>query len=706
MINLSLISKKFGSKTVLKAFSYSFNDYGLYAVTGKSGSGKTTLLNIIAGISMPTEGKITYSKNIGSIHQKISYIYQNCNLFDNLTVIDNINLIGKIKKNNPDNVLIDDTLARLGIKELKNEKISDLSGGERQRVSIGIALIFKANVIIADEPTSSLDENNINGIMKILKELSKEILVIISTHNKQVVDEYCDFIIDLDVKDDFMQKSSLTDIQNNIKQPFYSTSLKTDLIIKSKIMKKQKIRIVYGFVIFFVLLTVLSFGFSITQLTKTNISANAIEDLNIEGFMILPSKNQNEDSYFENNDLADFYNVSEMDLSTSDLSNQTLINSKIFARNIVINPSMNENEICLTDYSCTILKEAGIVNYENTDELIGTTLNCLGTPLKITSVEKTTYLKDINDKTHFDNFNYVYLNCFMSRKTFIDIFGDKRIDSINTNGENLCYSELKTNLTDDEIGLSAMAIEYLFNDESVDNYIGKTFDFTMKFENFTFNHKFKILKNQELYLPTISLSDNNLTKIYNEFYGFIPHGIYHTYYYATNWNTHRNLLNIISSIFEKGYDIEFYNYPDIYYLDMSIQNVRTLVRISTIIMVILALIFIIYLNYNMRFINRKNFQTLRLYGISKFSLFKISVLDLVIPLFSAALLSCLATWFMNNSFDKSIASQMDFDYNISSFSILACLLSFFIVLTITLSAAVLSFLFKRKLIESSYIRND
>lgn len=98
MITLSNISKKYKDKYIINNFSYSFNSNGIYFLTGRSGSGKTTLLNIISGNIDPTLGSVSYSHDIESIYKDSYYIYQDFNLIPNLTLIENIKLVLKIKK--------------------------------------------------------------------------------------------------------------------------------------------------------------------------------------------------------------------------------------------------------------------------------------------------------------------------------------------------------------------------------------------------------------------------------------------------------------------------------------------------------------------------------------------------------------------------------------------------------------------------------
>jgi putative ABC transport system ATP-binding protein len=195
MIELINVCKSYKNKVVIKNFNYKFNDFGLYFLVGKSGSGKTTLLNLITQMIEPSSGNIIYS-NLDSIYKDTYYAYQDFNLFSSLTVLENIRMLANIKKIEINDELIDNTLNELNIFELKDSKANEISGGERQRLSIAIALILKTKVLILDEPTANLDDNNAHNLMDIVRKLANSILIIVSTHDKSLLNEN-DSIIDM-----------------------------------------------------------------------------------------------------------------------------------------------------------------------------------------------------------------------------------------------------------------------------------------------------------------------------------------------------------------------------------------------------------------------------------------------------------------------------------------------------------------------------
>lgn len=180
----------------LNDISISFPSKGLVSFMGESGCGKSTLMNILSGLDAPTEGKVIYNgKDFKTLKKKdfdhyrrneIGLVFQDDNLLYDLTVYDNVILPLKFMGLPVLDDEIDAILDKMSIKDLKDRGINELSGGQRQRVAIARALVKKPKIILADEPTGSLDENNAKIIFDLLKEISKDILVIVFTHDKNL----------------------------------------------------------------------------------------------------------------------------------------------------------------------------------------------------------------------------------------------------------------------------------------------------------------------------------------------------------------------------------------------------------------------------------------------------------------------------------------------------------------------------------------
>ncbi len=192
MIKLTNVSKNYGDKIVVDGINLEFPATGLVFLKGENGSGKTTLVNLIGALDIPTEGTIqigelTLSKSPEKKlckyrEENVGFIFQDYNLFENMTVEDNLKIIKD-----------DDSIKKLAdflkISDLLKEKAKNLSGGEKQRVAIARAILKDPKIIIADEPTASIDYESKRVIMAFLKKLSHEKLIILITHDLSVVPE-------------------------------------------------------------------------------------------------------------------------------------------------------------------------------------------------------------------------------------------------------------------------------------------------------------------------------------------------------------------------------------------------------------------------------------------------------------------------------------------------------------------------------------
>lgn len=206
MIRLKNVSKFYYSKGVIATgftkVNLEFKIGEFVAITGESGSGKSTLLNVISGLDSYEEGEMYidgketshYLERDWEIYRRknIGNIYQNFNLVNSYTVYQNIDLVlalnGVAKKLRK--AKINELLRRVDMYKYRKTKVSKLSGGQKQRIAIARALAKDVPVIIADEPTGSLDKRSATNIIKLLKEISEDKLVIIVTHNYEQVSDY------------------------------------------------------------------------------------------------------------------------------------------------------------------------------------------------------------------------------------------------------------------------------------------------------------------------------------------------------------------------------------------------------------------------------------------------------------------------------------------------------------------------------------
>ena len=200
LIILNKISKSFFTSkkiTVLKKINYKFKKGKVYSLVGPSGSGKSTLLNILSLIDRPSIGSVKIEKNdinfsnssiIDKIRaKKIGIIYQQNNLLPDFTALENVYLANLALDDNKNKALgkAKNIIKKMGLISRINHYPSELSGGEVQRISIARALINEPQIILADEPTGSLDQSTAKEVFDILYKLkSSNRLIIYATHNR------------------------------------------------------------------------------------------------------------------------------------------------------------------------------------------------------------------------------------------------------------------------------------------------------------------------------------------------------------------------------------------------------------------------------------------------------------------------------------------------------------------------------------------
>ena len=199
-IKIKNLTKKYEKNKTIKVLndiSFNFETGKTYSITGPSGSGKSTLLNLLSLIDNPTSGTIEINSNKIKLNnkvendliraKKIGIIYQDKNLLSDFTALENVYLpnllVSKEKQKSVD--LAKKLIKNVGMSSRINHFPNELSGGENQRIAIARALINDPDIILADEPTGSLDSDNAKLIFKILFNLkNKNRIIIFATHNR------------------------------------------------------------------------------------------------------------------------------------------------------------------------------------------------------------------------------------------------------------------------------------------------------------------------------------------------------------------------------------------------------------------------------------------------------------------------------------------------------------------------------------------
>ena len=271
MIKLININKyyKSGSETyhALRDINLEFGDSGMHFIHGKSGSGKSTLLNVLGGLDKYDSGDLIidnvstadFSRRDFNTYRNtyIGFVFQEFNVLKGLSVYENIALSLELQhmnvKHNHDK--IQEIIDKVGLTGLENRMMNQISGGQRQRVAIARALIKNPRVIIADEPTGNLDSKNSKMVMDLLKELSKDHLIIVVTHSDTLAHEYADRLIE--IRDGSVTKDTGNNggLDKDLVLDPVKVPVKTSLTLSLKSIFKNKMRFIVMILLFALSLT-------------------------------------------------------------------------------------------------------------------------------------------------------------------------------------------------------------------------------------------------------------------------------------------------------------------------------------------------------------------------------------------------------------------------------------------------------------------
>ena len=244
IIEVKNLVKNYGDKQILKNISFNINKGEIISIIGESGAGKSTLMRCLNGLEGVNTGSIKFydtditklkEKEKNSIKKQMAYVFQDLNIIDNMYVIENV-LIPFLNRKNFIQVLINQfskqeyeralyCLEKVGISKLAYTKAKYLSGGEKQRVAIARSLAPNVDLILADEPISSLDEKNSTQIMEIFKRINtkKNKTIILNLHNVEIAKKFSDKILALKNGEIFFYKKSAEVNEDDIRK-VYQTS--------------------------------------------------------------------------------------------------------------------------------------------------------------------------------------------------------------------------------------------------------------------------------------------------------------------------------------------------------------------------------------------------------------------------------------------------------------------------------------------------
>lgn len=582
MLQLEHVYKNYKKDNILKDICISFDDRGLYSILGPSGSGKSTLLNLIFGITKVSSGSIYYDNlDITKIKNKkwdmwrnntVSFIFQDYKLIDNMSVIDNIKLGFSNKKCN-----VIEILKELGIYNIRNKNVNLLSGGEKQRVAIARSLVNNPKIILCDEPTGALDTENSIKIMNILSNLSKDRLVIMVTHNKELADIYSKKIYY--IKDGVINENTLRERNNNIFK-LKNTKIKFLSLFKLSLknLSRKKLRTILtsfsnaiGLIcVSLVLLLSSSFSKEINSYEDDIISKVPIVISNGSYEKIVDKNNYDMDKINIKNE-DDFVHINKIDKGFMDYF-KNISNSYYVSYNYDISiPIVGNNKVLDNKYFSMLPYREDYNYYQNYELISGRYINNYNEVLlKVDSYnrvsDKIIGLFDIKDNVNYEGILGKYITIVDNDKHYRVEDGNLVINN-NYSGDKLYVVGIirEKELVDDNSYI-------MYEHELLDRYLDR-------------NRNSKIVNN--ILNDKINLFDSSKEEVLNYFgYNSVPNKIS---IYVNNNIEKDNLLNSI-----KLYNNSHKN--KIIYVDTMkemIDLVKNIIEIITIILVSFSIISII-----------------------------------------------------------------------------------------------------------------
>jgi putative ABC transport system permease protein len=704
--------------TALKNINLNLPSNGLIFITGKSGCGKTTLLNIISGIDTPTKGEV---KTTYKIKDYSAIIFQDFALIDYLSVYDNLMLVAKM--NNKGSLEVLDIAQKYGIDNILNHLPNEISGGQKQRVSIARAIILDRPVLICDEPTGNLDSENTKIVCEILKNESKNRLVIVVSHDLEEFRSISDRIIKISdgiiTSDEVINK---IDDEINIKENKIIFGIKEKIYLVTKFFKKNIVKHIFTMITLFLSFLILLTSLNILLNSKAKVIYEAYKDDEVIDFSryenvmdsAVPLSKEELEKYSKNSE-AIFY---DHKMYVDDITIERIYVASNTKRKMLYGENtIEDNEILISDYIATKLSD-------NIETLVGTTFN----NYTIKGIYKTNYNKIVDLKDEYDTtcFNSIYMteNTFKyknidntvgwyvytklkiddNRKTSV-VYQEEMTDSFTS----VLYGE-KTELKDNEIAIDLKTAQQ-YSDNPIE-LLGKTIE--LKFVNILDALDTKESKEEEgvfkcvvkyIFKDRIITDYNDIIvsrSLFKDIYGNYRASFSHN---ANGISLYNPSINKIDSMLKN--DLDDYTYKaDKISLGLSWIKPFSYIGLGLgVIMLIISIILMVNLVHIIFEKDKRTQGVLISFGVSKKEVARMYMLDILINVFLSFIISLVLEIFALMGFNKVLHTYINKESSIYySFSSLGIILITIIFLMLIIYRRVLKKILKKQIVDIIYER--
>ena len=372
MIRISNLTKKYLDRTILDNVNINISKPGIYALIGESGCGKTTLINILGLMDEEFEGEYFFlDKNIKKIRDKdkelirfnqIGYVYQNPKLIENESILVNVNIgLGREIKRKK---LVSE-MKKLNLNVNVKKKVSTLSGGERKRLSILISILKDPPLLLCDEITVGLDEENKILVMDYLIKLSKSKIIIMVTHDLQFVKKYVKKIYTINDKElDILEEGRIYENEinkkNNLSKKYINRHVMTHIKQKSGRTLISSLSMIIG-------LVSLGFSMMLTSSLKESISSSLGNNINDKQILVTKKEGS---SYLNKNTTLNKVDLKKIKNGYNQFFAYEGVNylndiDKLFIDENYFTISFNKQDMELKDYSINCIKNAKYIENED-----------------------------------------------------------------------------------------------------------------------------------------------------------------------------------------------------------------------------------------------------------------------------------------------------------------------------------------------------